>query len=296
MRILYICSISVMPLFLWMPFTQARPGSPFSDGATVGATHSRYPQHDVTSTAIATSTTTATAPVNLGTTLVAVRYNEGVVVAADSRTSVGGFVSNRYAHKIARVTPYCTVSRSGSAADTQIVARECRLYFRQRCLRYGLSTTVSVSQVAHWMRQAVIQMSDGQVSLLVAGYDHHHQAPRIYSVALSGALLKEGNFAAAGSGSVYVLGYLDHHIPHKHDEVSPLNETEAVALCQRAITLAASRDGSSGGIVRVCVIDQDGTREIEARPVDMIQGDGIQGDGTNTEKPLAGFAASGKSI
>eukprot|EP00977_Amphora_coffeiformis_P018164 scaffold6270_cov162-Amphora_coffeaeformis.AAC.1 len=274
MKSLDLASVSVLTFFLGLPFTQAHRATPFGESATTttATTHpyyQYYPQHDTTTTV---STTTSKAlPVNLGTTLVAIRYDKGVVVGADSRTSVGGFVSNRYAHKLARVTPHCTILRSGSAADTQAVARECRLYFRQQSLRYGTATattttTTTVTQIAHYMRQAVMQMPHGQVSLLVAGYDHGVEAPRIYSVALSGALLEEGNFAVAGSGSVYVLGYLDNYIPHKHDETSPLTESEAVKLCQRAIDLAASRDGSSGGVVRVCVIDKDGTRPIEAEP------------------------------
>ena len=35
--------------------------------------------------------------VSMGTTILAVRYKGGVVVGADTRTSVSGYVSNRYA-------------------------------------------------------------------------------------------------------------------------------------------------------------------------------------------------------
>ena len=35
--------------------------------------------------------------VSMGTTILAVRYKDGVVVGADTRTSVSGYVSNRYA-------------------------------------------------------------------------------------------------------------------------------------------------------------------------------------------------------
>merc|ERR1712028_303129 len=38
--------------------------------------------------------------VDLGTTLVAIKYSQGVIVAADTRTSVGGYVSNKFAYKI----------------------------------------------------------------------------------------------------------------------------------------------------------------------------------------------------
>ena len=35
--------------------------------------------------------------ISMGTTILAVRYKGGVVVGADTRTSVSGYVSNRYA-------------------------------------------------------------------------------------------------------------------------------------------------------------------------------------------------------
>ena len=38
--------------------------------------------------------------VSMGTTILAVRYKDGVVVGADTRTSVSGYVSNRYAAKL----------------------------------------------------------------------------------------------------------------------------------------------------------------------------------------------------
>lgn len=237
--------------------------------------------------------------VDLGTTLVAVRYNQGVVVAADSRTSVGTYVSNRYAHKLAPITRHCMVLRSGSAADTQRVATACREYVRARKLRFGGNADMTVTHIAHWMRQAVRQQPAGQVSLLVAGYDDDKQQQRqqndggggcIYSVALSGALQEEGDFCAAGSGSVFILGFLDHEIHQIHHGLrernennnddktttettttttkhrSSLTESQAIELCQRAIALAVQRDGSSGGVMRLAVINRDGTRYLDAKP------------------------------
>ena len=56
------------------------------------------------------------------TTLVAVEYDGGVVVGADTRTSMGAYVSNRVTDKLTRITDSIYCCRSGSAADTQAVA------------------------------------------------------------------------------------------------------------------------------------------------------------------------------
>ena len=57
-----------------------------------------------------------------GTTILAVVYDGGVVLGADSRVSTGTYISNRASDKIASLTDNVYLLRSGSAADTQIVS------------------------------------------------------------------------------------------------------------------------------------------------------------------------------
>ncbi|GAU95830.1 hypothetical protein RvY_07377-1 [Ramazzottius varieornatus] len=65
-------------------------------------------------------------PISTGTTIVAVEYGEGletgIVIGADSRTTSGTYVSNRFTDKLTRVTENIYCCRSGSAADTQAIA------------------------------------------------------------------------------------------------------------------------------------------------------------------------------
>jgi 20S proteasome subunit beta 1 len=205
------------------------------------------------------SAAVAQGPIDMGTTLVAIKYKDGVVVAADSRTSVSGYVSNRFAHKIAPVTDHCVVLRSGSAADTQQIAEDARLTFLHRRYRYGMIPTVS--QVAHWIR-SVVYDGAGTVSLMVAGYDDNSHSAHIYSISPSGSLIEEDLFGVSGSGSTYILGYLDDRVLADR----PLDEDEVVELCKRAVELAVSRDGSSGGQVGIVVINAKGKKILPIIP------------------------------
>lgn len=220
-------------------------------------------------------------PVDLGTTLVAVKFDRGVVVGADSRTSQGGtMVSHRYAHKIVPVTHTTVIARSGSAADTQQLADAARRLSEMRSMEYG--TPLTVSQTAHWLRQQVYGENGGAglVTLLVAGYD---DKPRIFSITPSGALLEEqGMFAVSGSGSTFILGHLDHEIQACED----LDEDGALGLCQQAIQLAVNRDGSSGGLIRLYVVTAEGRREVTVFP-EELNDTTKQDDARN----LPGFAA-----
>lgn len=58
----------------------------------------------------------------LQTTIMAVQYEDGVIMGADSRTTTGAYIANRVTDKLTKVTDYIYCCRSGSAADTQAIA------------------------------------------------------------------------------------------------------------------------------------------------------------------------------
>ncbi|KAL3764022.1 hypothetical protein ACHAW5_005106 [Stephanodiscus triporus] len=121
-------------------------------------------------------------------------------------------------------------------------------------------------------------------SLVCAGYDHELRRGAIYSIGTGGAMFEERDWAVAGSGSTYVLGHLDSHYrgvdrgcddddddddggDHDDDDRGRRrrrlpSEEEALELVYNAIRLAMERDGSSGGYVRMYVIDKFGRRHV----------------------------------
>ena len=62
-------------------------------------------------------------PADLGTTIMAVEFDGGVVIGADSRTSAGAYIVNRVTDKLTKVHERIYCCRSGSAADTQVMLR-----------------------------------------------------------------------------------------------------------------------------------------------------------------------------
>jgi 20S proteasome subunit beta 1 len=247
-------------------------------------------------------------PVDLGTTLVAIKYKDGVVVGADTRTSVSAtYVSHRYANKIVPITDWCVLCRSGSSADTQAIAQAVIDYNLERFHKYDGTSHLSPSQVANWLRyQMIYGGGSGAISLLIAGFDINTNSPVIYSIAPSGALLTEDDFAVAGSGSTYIVGHLDDYFS-KHrryidnqrkkqrqdNEINQsfreiadstlLEEGDAIELCHRVVQMAINRDGSSGGVIRLCIINLDGTRHITILPPSSTSS-------TKTTVSLPGFA------
>lgn len=205
-------------------------------------------------------------PIDLGTTLVALKYKDGVIVAADTRTSASSYVSHRSADKIVPVSDRCVVARSGSAADTQRLVHVTKQHIMDRYYTHGLRTTVP--QTARWI-ETLIGSSSAElgVSLLIAGYDAARRSGRIYSLAASGALLEERTFAVAGSGSVFIAGFMDVQV---HD-CDSLEEAAAIRLCRQALHLAMARDASSGGFVRLFVCDSSGVRQEAFLPHEPLE-------------------------
>lgn len=220
--------------------------------------------------------------VSMGTTILAVRYEGGVVVGADTRTSVSGYVSNRYAAKLTFVldrevdefvtyansnTPVdastCVICRSGSAADTQHLASVIRTELVSRQLLYRIRGTVT--HVASLLRNLLANEPSLSASLICAGYDSELGRGAIYTITPGGTVFEEKAWAAGGSGSTYILGHLDSC--HPKDELGKdsndqiLNsEEEALDFVSKALSLAMDRDGSSGGFIRMYVINKDGKR------------------------------------
>lgn len=55
-------------------------------------------------------------PVSLGTTTVAFKYNGGILICADSRTSGGNLIANNEQRKVIRFNDRIALAVSGNAA------------------------------------------------------------------------------------------------------------------------------------------------------------------------------------
>ena len=80
----------------------------------------------------------------------AVEFDGGVVLGADSRTSTGSYVANRVSDKIVPIHDYIWACRSGSAADTQAVVDYVKYYLEAHRLafvyRSNIQLTLYISQ------------------------------------------------------------------------------------------------------------------------------------------------------
>lgn len=211
--------------------------------------------------------------VNLGTTLVALKFDGGVVLGADSRTSQSVMVSNKFAKKINVIVDSedvsCAICRSGSAADTQFLAKSAKETFRSRHWRYNFRRP-TVSQVAHYLRNRMRSENSKrafQASLICAGRDD--EGGRIFAIAVDGgAMWEEDLFCVSGSGSTFLIGLLD---SLKLDISSLYSEKEAIEMVSKLLQLSIARDSASGGLIRILVLKKGGIEERVVYPNAVAQ-------------------------
>ena len=132
-----------------------------------------------------------------------------------------------------------------------------------RQLLYKIRGTVT--HVASLLRN-ILANESLSASLICAGYDSELGRGVIYTITPGGTVFEEKTWAAGGSGSTYILGHLDSCHPkdllgEESSDSQILNsEEEALDLVSNALSLAMDRDGSSGGFIRMYVINKDGKR------------------------------------
>ncbi|KAK7049647.1 Proteasome subunit beta type-1 [Paramarasmius palmivorus] len=186
--------------------------------------------------------------VNLGTSIMAVQFEGGVVIGADSRTTTGSYIANRVTDKLTFLHDRVYCCRSGSAADTQAIADIGHYYLQMQA--QTLSQPPTVLTAAALMERLCYQNKDAlSAGIIVAGWDKA-VGPSVYNIPLGGGLFRQP-WAIGGSGSTYVYGYCDATYQ------DGWGRDETVNFVKNTLALAMSRDGSSGGCIRMCVITED---------------------------------------
>ncbi|KAF1759701.1 hypothetical protein GCK72_016168 [Caenorhabditis remanei] len=195
--------------------------------------------------------------ISTGTTLIAMEYNGGVVVGTDSRTSAGSFITSRATNKITPITENMVVCRSGSAADTQAIADIAKYHIDVYTMTENKPVTIYRS--SQIFRQFLYNYREQlSASVLVAGWDSE-LGGQVYAIPIGGFVSRQRS-TASGSGSTFVQGFLD-------SQWRPdLTLDECKAIVKQAVGLATFRDGSSGGVVRLAVIDKTGSKFELFRP------------------------------
>lgn len=195
---------------------------------------------------------------NRGTTTLAFKYQNGVIVAVDSRATGGSYIASQTVKKVIEINPYLLGTMAGGAADCQfwerVLAKNCRIYELRNKER------ISVAGASKILANMIYSYKDMGLSMgtMIAGWDK--RGPGLYYVGDDGTRVTN-NIFSVGSGSTYAYGVLDSEYKWE------LNDTEAYELARRAIYHATHRDAMSGGMVRIYHMKSTGWVKISEEDV-----------------------------
>ena len=204
-----------------------------------------------------------------GTSLVGIVCRNGVVMAGDKRTTVGGqVVMNKNADKIIPINEYLITSGTGVTSDIDMLQKLTKAQLKIKELKDKKRPTVreaanliATINYKNIRQPAMIQFIAG---LMVGGLNEDGTT-ELYSVEPAGSVMKIKDFDANfSSGMPYILGLLEKS--YKKD----LSVDEGVALAIEAIKAASERDTASGCGIDVFTITKEGINHISNQKIEKV--------------------------
>lgn len=188
------------------------------------------------------------AGVSTGTTVVGLAGSDGVVLAADSRASLGGrFVTNRSMRKVESIGETTAVAFSGGVSGAQSLVDGLRA--ERRLYELDHDRPAATRALANAAADRIRTGGLGPLWILVGGFD---DGPVLSEVGAGGGLM-ESPYAAAGSGMQLAYGALE----RSFESGQPVDVLRPIAA--NAVAAAAERDTASGDGTAIATITADGT-------------------------------------
>ena len=178
------------------------------------------------------------------TTIVALTYDGGVVMAGDRRATIGNVIASRHMQKVFATDHFSAVGIAGSAGIALDLVRlfQVELEHYEKIEGALLSLDGKANRLAAMIRSNLGRAMQGMsVVPLFAGYDPRQQVGRIFSYDITGGRFEEIEHHSIGSGSVYARGAL------KKLWRPSLDASSAIRVAMEALYDAADDDSATGG-------------------------------------------------
>lgn len=178
------------------------------------------------------------------TTIIAVNYADGVMMASDRRATRGHQISDRTIEKVHPADKYSGISISGSAAFgmEMIRAFQLNLEHYEKIEGKHLSMEGKANQLSGMIRGNLSMAMQGfVVAPIFAGYDLNKAVGRIFAYDVLGGRSEKNDFHADGSGSGVAGPIL------KVGWRPQMNLEETIELGVSSLYEAADDDAATGG-------------------------------------------------
>jgi proteasome beta subunit len=178
------------------------------------------------------------------TTVVAVRYAEGVVMAGDRRATAGNLIQHRSIEKVFPADRHSGVAIAGAAGPAMEMVKlfQLQLEHYEKVEGAALSLEGKANQLSQMLRNHLPAAMQGlAVVPLFAGFDTARQHGRLFQYDVTGGRYEETNYATTGSGGLLAATVI------KVGFREGLDRSAALDLAIDGLFRAADDDSATGG-------------------------------------------------
>ncbi|MFQ5621096.1 MAG: proteasome subunit beta [Candidatus Nanoarchaeia archaeon] len=200
-----------------------------------------------------------------GTTTVGIVCRDGIILAADRRSTAGSMIVNKEAKKLTKITDHIAVTRAGVVSDIQLFERLIKAEIKLKEIQTGRPIRVieSANLLASMCYSAIRRpsMIMSIAGFLMGGVDD--DGVHLFELEPAGSVTVIKNYMSDGSGMVFALGVLE------SDFKEGMSLDEGVELAKKAVNAAMQRDTASGNGIDVWAITKKGIEEKFAQAVNI---------------------------
>jgi len=188
-----------------------------------------------------------------GTTTIGIVCSDGIVLATDTRATMGFFVAHKRAKKVFSIDKHLAMTIAGGVADAQamvdILKANAQLY------RYENDEPMPVASAARLLGNILFssRLAPFILQAIVAGVDE--SGSRIFTLDPLGSVTEE-KFVSTGSGSPIAYGVLESQLKEK------MEIKETLPIIVKAINSAIKRDAATGDSFDIVTVTKEGYREL----------------------------------
>ena len=178
------------------------------------------------------------------TTVLAIKYQLGVVIAGDRRATEGFQIAERRIEKVFKIDDYSAMAIAGAAGPCIEMAKlfQTELEHYEKLEGMQLSCEGKANKLGQMVKANLPMVFQGLVVMpLYVGYDVKRSEGRIFKYDLAGGRYEESDYHAIGSGGKDARNTMREHFK------KGLAESEALKLALLALYNAADDDVGTGG-------------------------------------------------
>ena len=179
-----------------------------------------------------------------GTTVLGLKYADGMVMAGDRRATAGNLIADTKMRKVFAADDYSAIAIAGAAGQAVELVRlfQLELEHYEKITGDRLSLEGKANRLAQMIRSNFPMALQGLIVVpLFGGYDERRGEGRIFYYDATGGRWEEDDYQTTGSGSMSAKNSL------KKRWRPGLSSDEALQVAVEALIDAAEDDAATGG-------------------------------------------------